>query len=394
MSAHIEALRTQDERFQALPGYDYRPHYIEDLAGYEGLRLHFVDERPVKAQGLQTFLCLHGEPSWAYLYRKMIPHFLAGGGRVVAPDFFGFGRSDKPVAGAVYTFHFHRSMLCRFIERLDLRNITLVVQDWGGLLGLTLPMDMPERFSRLLVMNTTLAVGASPGPGFDGWKQKMKKESLRQWYEHTERIIFAEPAFEGNLFKTWYGIFLKEVRKKSGLSGHKLTELVGAYGKVNHGGAVSNWEAGRNVPNKEQYKKICDALINTGKLLDMPEYEDLIRPFNVNRTIEFTDVWNFPSVKPYKGKHPAEKPLSMLKHAIEATTYEGDIILDCFAGSGSTQLAALQTKRRAISIDVDPVWTNRIAAITTNKIKIQEESLYENTRPKGDIINRFELTYK
>ena len=174
MSAHIEALRTQDERFQALPGYDYRPHYIEDLAGYEGLRLHFVDERPVKAQGLQTFLCLHGEPSWAYLYRKMIPHFLAGGGRVVAPDFFGFGRSDKPVAGAVYTFHFHRSMLCRFIERLDLRNITLVVQDWGGLLGLTLPMDMPERFSRLLVMNTTLAVGASPGPGFDGWKAYVK----------------------------------------------------------------------------------------------------------------------------------------------------------------------------------------------------------------------------
>ena len=88
MSAHIEALRTPDERFQDLPGYAYRPHYIDDLAGFEGLRLHFVDERPVKAQGLQTFLCLHGEPSWAYLYRKMIPHFLAGGGRVVAPDFF------------------------------------------------------------------------------------------------------------------------------------------------------------------------------------------------------------------------------------------------------------------------------------------------------------------
>ncbi len=174
MAARIEALRTPDERFHDLPGYSYRPHYIEDLTGYEGLRLHYVDEQPAGAKGSRTFLCLHGEPSWAYLYRKMIPHFLAAGHRVVAPDFFGFGRSDKPVAEDVYTFHFHRNMLFRLIERLDLREITLVVQDWGGLLGLTLPMEMPERFTRLLVMNTTLAVGASPGPGFNGWKAYVK----------------------------------------------------------------------------------------------------------------------------------------------------------------------------------------------------------------------------
>lgn len=171
----IEALRTPDDRFQHLPRYAFRPHYIDDLKGYEGLRLHYVDERPAKAAGaIQTFLCLHGEPTWAYLYRKMIPVFTAAGHRVVAPDFFGFGRSDKPADDAVYTFSFHRNMLLRFVERLDLTNVTLVVQDWGGLLGLTLPMEMPARFARLLVMNTTLAVGQSPGAGFDGWKAYAK----------------------------------------------------------------------------------------------------------------------------------------------------------------------------------------------------------------------------
>ncbi|MFM9862850.1 MAG: haloalkane dehalogenase [Micropepsaceae bacterium] len=169
--ARIDALRTPDERFAGLPGYAFKPHYIDDLAGYEGLRLHYLDEG---TPGGHVFLCLHGEPSWAYLYRKMIPVFACAGLRVVAPDFFGFGRSDKPVADGVYTFGFHRTMLLRFIERLDLKNITLVVQDWGGLLGLTLPMEMPERFTRLLVMNTTLAVGQTPGAGFDGWKAYVK----------------------------------------------------------------------------------------------------------------------------------------------------------------------------------------------------------------------------
>lgn len=165
----VEALRTPDSRFADLPGYDFEPHYLEDLTDFGGLRLHYLDEGPREAA--QTFLCLHGQPTWSYLYRKMLPVFTAAGHRVVAPDLFGFGRSDKPVDDMVYTFSFHRQTLVRFIERLDLANITLACQDWGGLLGLTLPMDMPGRFTRLLVMNTALATGDVPlGKGFLDWR--------------------------------------------------------------------------------------------------------------------------------------------------------------------------------------------------------------------------------
>jgi pimeloyl-ACP methyl ester carboxylesterase len=164
----IESLRTPDERFSVLPGLPYSPRYIEDLPGYEALRLAYLDEGP--ADAATTFLCLHGEPSWSYLYRKMLPVFTASGHRVVAPDLYGFGRSDKPVDAAVYTFDFHRDALLRFVERLDLRNITLVCQDWGGLLGLTLPVDLPGRFTRLLVMNTAIPIGEPISPGFAAWK--------------------------------------------------------------------------------------------------------------------------------------------------------------------------------------------------------------------------------
>jgi pimeloyl-ACP methyl ester carboxylesterase len=169
MAKPIEALRTPDERFRGLPGFPFSPHYVEDLASYEGLRVHYLDERPAKPTG-RTVLCLHGQPTWCYLYRKMIPVFTAAGHRVVAPDLFGFGRSDKPVDDSVYTFMFHRTMLMRFIERLQLEQVTLVVQDWGGLLGLTLPMEYPDRIDRLIVMNTGIGIGRSPGPGFDAWK--------------------------------------------------------------------------------------------------------------------------------------------------------------------------------------------------------------------------------
>jgi haloalkane dehalogenase len=137
------------------------------------LRAAFIDEGPKTAP--HTFLCLHGEPSWSFLYRKMIPVFLKSGARVVAPDFFGFGRSDKPVNDADYTFHFHRNTLLRLIEKLDLKNITLVVQDWGGLLGLTLPVDegARSRIARLLVMNTALATGEPAGAGFIAWRNFM-----------------------------------------------------------------------------------------------------------------------------------------------------------------------------------------------------------------------------
>jgi haloalkane dehalogenase len=167
----IEALRTPDERFRDLPEFSYQPHYIDDLAGYDGLRMAFVDEGPRDVA--HTFLCLHGEPSWSYLYRKMIPVFLTSGARVVAPDMFGFGRSDKPVKVEDYSFHFHRNALLRFVERLDLSGITLVCQDWGGLLGLTMPVDQGFRrpLKRLLVMNTALAVGRPPSEEFKAWRE-------------------------------------------------------------------------------------------------------------------------------------------------------------------------------------------------------------------------------
>jgi len=170
MAPAIESVRTPEERFAGLPGFPFAPRYVEDLLGYEGLRVHYLDERPARAPSGRTVLCLHGQPTWCYLYRRMIPVFAAAGHRVVVPDLLGFGRSDKPVDDATYTFLFHRALLQRFIERLDLGRVTLVVQDWGGLLGLTLPMEYPDRIDRLIVMNTSLGVGRSPGPGFDAWK--------------------------------------------------------------------------------------------------------------------------------------------------------------------------------------------------------------------------------
>ncbi len=163
----IEVLRTDDLRFTNLPDWPYQPRYVSDLPGSEGLRMHYIDEGPADAE---IFLCLHGEPTWGYLFRRMIPTFLESGARVVAPDFFGFGRSDKPVDDSVYTWDFHRDSLTGFIERLDLSNITLVVQDWGGLLGLSLGADMTDRISGLLIMNTAFAIGGEPTQGFVDWR--------------------------------------------------------------------------------------------------------------------------------------------------------------------------------------------------------------------------------
>lgn len=165
----LPAVRTPANAFNNLPGYAFAPHYLDDLSGFEGLRLHYLDEGPRDAR--HTFLCLHGQPTWSYLYRKMIPVFTGAGHRVIAPDLYGFGKSDKPTDDAAYSFEFHRGALLRLIERLDLKNITLVCQDWGGLLGLTLPLDLPGRFDRLLVMNTALGTGDVPlGRGFLAWR--------------------------------------------------------------------------------------------------------------------------------------------------------------------------------------------------------------------------------
>ena len=169
-----DALRPDDGQFNGLPGYPWAPNYLSDLPALAGLRMHYLDEGPRDAQ--VTYLCLHGNPAWSYLYRKMIPVFLASGARVVAPDLPGFGKSDKPKKESAHNFAWHRQVLLEFVERLDLTRVVLVVQDWGGLLGLTLPMEAPERYAGLLVMNTTLATGDLPlSAGFVAWREMCAK---------------------------------------------------------------------------------------------------------------------------------------------------------------------------------------------------------------------------
>jgi tRNA(adenine34) deaminase len=171
-----DALRTPDAAFDGLPDYPWPPRYLSDLPALGGLRMHYLDEQGQgQGQGddqALTYLCLHGNPAWSYLYRKMIPLFLQGGHRVVAPDLIGFGKSDKPKKERFHTFSAHRQILLALVDRLDLKNVVLVVQDWGGLLGLTLPMAAPGRYTGLLVMNTLLACGDAPLPaGFLDWRE-------------------------------------------------------------------------------------------------------------------------------------------------------------------------------------------------------------------------------
>ena len=154
------ALRTPDDAFEGLPDYPWQPHYISDLPSLAGLRLHSLDEQ-VGAGGppALTFLCLHDNPSWSYLYRKMIPVFLAAGHRVIAPDLIGFGKSDKPKKVSFHHVGFHQQTLLELVERLDLTNVVLVVQEGGGLLGLSLPMAATQRYSGLLTLSTLPASG-------------------------------------------------------------------------------------------------------------------------------------------------------------------------------------------------------------------------------------------
>ena len=172
-----DALRTPDACFAHLPGYPWPPHYVSDLPALAGLRLHYLDEGPQDAP--ITWLCLHGNPAWSYLYRRMLPVYTAAGHRVVAPDLIGFGRSDKPKKTSFHTFDGHRQVLLELVERLDLQRVVLVVQDWGGILGLTLPMALPERFTGLLAMNTLLATGDVPlSQGFLDWRQMCADKPL------------------------------------------------------------------------------------------------------------------------------------------------------------------------------------------------------------------------
>lgn len=170
-----DALRTPDVAFDDLPGYPWPPRYVSDLPALGGLRLHYLDEDG-GGEGALTYLCLHGNPAWSYLYRKMIPVLLEAGHRVVAPDLIGFGKSDKPKKDSFHNFSAHRQILLELVERLNLQNVVLVVQDWGGLLGLTLPMAAPQRYRGLLAMNTTLGTGDAPLPaGFVAWREMCAK---------------------------------------------------------------------------------------------------------------------------------------------------------------------------------------------------------------------------
>jgi tRNA(adenine34) deaminase len=174
-----DALRTPDATFEGLPDYPWPPCYLSDLPALGGLRMHYLDEQGQGDGETLTYLCLHGNPAWSYLYRKMIPLFLQAGNRVVAPDLIGFGKSDKPKKDRFHNFSTHRQILLEFVERLDLKNVVLVVQDWGGLLGLTLPLAAPGRYKGLLVMNTTLACGDAPLPaGFLAWREMCAKHPV------------------------------------------------------------------------------------------------------------------------------------------------------------------------------------------------------------------------
>ena len=164
----MQSLRTPDERFANLPGYAFAPHYlqVDDTEGGE-LRLHYLDEGQADAP---VVLMLHGEPSWCYLYRKMIPLVVAAGYRVIAPDLIGFGRSDKPSKRSDYTYQRHVDWTRAVLEQLDLQAITLVCQDWGGLIGLRLVAEHPQRFARVVAANTMLPTGDHPlGEAFNKW---------------------------------------------------------------------------------------------------------------------------------------------------------------------------------------------------------------------------------
>lgn len=161
----ISFVRTPEERFANLPDYPFKPHYLD----IEGLRMHYVDEA---GDSGETVLMLHGEPSWSFLYRKMIPGIKVASHRCIVPDLIGFGKSDKPTEREEYTYKAHLAWLSTFIQQLDLNNITLFCQDWGGLLGLKLLTEMPERFCRVVTANTFLPTGDTPAnDSFNQWKE-------------------------------------------------------------------------------------------------------------------------------------------------------------------------------------------------------------------------------
>jgi haloalkane dehalogenase len=173
----MELLRTPEERFHNLSGYSFVPHYVE----IGGARVHYVDEGAGEA-----ILLLHGEPSWAYLYRKMIPLLVGSSHRAVAMDFIGFGRSDKYRDLEAYSYQMHVDTLWAFIQKIDLQGLTLVMQDWGGLIGLRVAAEHPERVARLVIMNTGLPAGEM-GPTPPEGSEDTKNAFLR-WRRRSRTV--------------------------------------------------------------------------------------------------------------------------------------------------------------------------------------------------------------
>ena len=146
----MDVFRTPDDRFSGLPGYDFEPHYVQ----VDGLQLHYLDE------GVgDPVVCFHGEPTWSYLYRKMIPPLVAAGHRAIAPDYAGFGRSDKPTERSWYTYDRHVELMTALLDEVGVGGATVVVQDWGGPIGLRWATENPDRVERLVILNTGLFAG-------------------------------------------------------------------------------------------------------------------------------------------------------------------------------------------------------------------------------------------
>lgn len=171
----MKFVRTEDSRFEKLPGFPFKPNY-QEVSNFDGgkLRMHYLDE----GEG-QVILCLHGQPAWCYLYRKMIPILVAAGYRVIAPDLMGFGRSDKPTERSDYTYANHVSWISQLLEALELSDITLVCQDWGGLIGLRVAAENSERFARIVVANT----GLPSAEGIDEDKFAEVSQSMHAYYD-------------------------------------------------------------------------------------------------------------------------------------------------------------------------------------------------------------------
>ncbi len=188
----MDFVRTPDDRFADLPDFPYAPKYVE----VGGLRMAWLDEGPADGP---TMLLLHGEPTWSYLYRRMIPPLVEAGYRCVVPDLIGFGRSDKPTNPDDYTYENYIAWMTEFMDVVDLPTATLFAQDWGGLIGLRLVSARPDRFDRVAVGNTALPIGLSAGPGFDGWLAYSQKADFTACGQLLQRSVVGRELSDAEL---------------------------------------------------------------------------------------------------------------------------------------------------------------------------------------------------